>query len=106
MSFEADTVGDEDFAVNKIAAGVADEGVVQILPGKSVAPVDGSARCASEIAGGASTAFDGAADESSDTPASADYAPGFFGADAVDFGGRTVDGNAIEAGRHGVERIS
>src|SRR6185369_5289994 len=91
--------------MDQISTSVADESVVEVGFGESVAAVNQGSRRAGEIPRGTTAAFDRAGHQPGDAPMGADNAPGFFRADAVNLGGGTVHGNAFQGGRHRIKGI-
>src|SRR5689334_8800587 len=94
------------FAVDEIAAGIADEDIAEKIRAVGVATVDGDAGRAGEISRRAPASFNRPAGNARHAPFGADDAPGFFGADAIDLGGWTIDGNIDQWRRHGKSGVA
>jgi glycosyltransferase involved in cell wall biosynthesis len=100
MGFKENSRRFENFAVDEIAAGIADEGVVAEFGRVGIAAINRDTGCAREITRGAPAAFDWARDFASNTPAGANGAPRFFRTDAENFGVGTFAGDIDDAGCH------
>ena len=98
---EQDAIGNEHLAMDEVASGIADEGIVRELRAVGVAAVDRGPRRAGEVSGDPSPALDHARHHATDAPPGADDAPGFIRAQAEHFGGGAIRRDAGPRVREG-----